>query len=77
MDTTLDTLKALQEQRERNAALSPDELNAASEDGAKAVAEAMARGEKVFLMDDGTLNEFQNAYAIGWNSEWAKITTKR
>lgn len=68
MDTTQNTFKALQAQRKRNAALSGDELEEARKEGAKALIEAVKRGEPFFLMDEYSSNDLQNAYATGWNT---------
>jgi hypothetical protein len=76
MDTTMQTLKAFQAQREHNEALSEVEINAAYDEGIKGLADAIKRGEQIFVMDEGAPNELQNAYARGWNTAWFVASKK-
>jgi len=76
MSTTLDALEALKSQQAHNAAYSEIELAVARADGADALTAAMGRGETIMLMDEASANYLQNAYAIGWNTEWADIQYK-
>lgn len=76
MDITLDLAKAVQAQQERNSAYTQAELKAACAEGAQALVDAKARGETILLMDEASANVLYNAYAVGWNSEWAKAHTQ-
>lgn len=76
MGTTLDTLKAMQTQQAHNDAYTDAELDAARAEGAQAVSDAMARGDTIFLMDEASTNDLFSAYAVGWNSGWAKACSK-
>ena len=75
MDTTLNTLKALQGQQSRNDALTETKLDAACAEGTAAAKIAVTKSESLFLMDEVTLDRRANAYAVGWNAELAKART--
>lgn len=77
MDTTLDALRILAELQAQNEVLTDADLDAAIKEGAEAAAAAVARGEKIFLMDEGSFDHRQNAYAVGWNSHYGTEANRR
>jgi nucleoid DNA-binding protein len=70
METTLDALQIFTDLQARNEAFTDADLDAAIKEGAEAAAAAVARGERIFLMDEGSFDRRQNAYAMGWNSHY-------
>lgn len=77
MDTTMDTHNAMRAQQARNDALTAADLEAATKEGAEAAASAIARGENVWLMGEASFDERQNAYAMGWNSQYGSEENQR
>ena len=77
MDTTMETAKAIQEQQARNDALTDAQMEEASKQGSQAAAAAIERGENIFLMDEASLDHLQNAYAMGWNSQYGTEANQR
>jgi len=77
MDTTISTLTAMQELQARNDALTEADLEAAAAEGSEAAAAAIQRGECIWLMDEASLDERQNAYAMGWNSQYGTEENQR
>ena len=70
MDTTLATLQLFADLQAQDEMLTDADLDAAVKEGGEAAAAAVARGEKIFLMDEGSFDRRQNAYAMGWNSHY-------
>lgn len=51
--------------------LNAAQLKALKKDGAAALSAAMERGDTIFSMDENTSDLGFNAFAVGWNAEWA------
>ncbi|MCC7684741.1 hypothetical protein IGS60_27585 [Janthinobacterium sp. FW305-128] len=52
------------------------QLRVFKQEGAAALNAAMQRGDTIFSMDENTSDLSFNAFAAGWNAEWAKVRIK-
>jgi len=73
----METAKAMLDLKARNAAYTEADLNAALKRGAAAAAANLAAGQKLYMEDEGSLDRLQNAYAMGWNSQYGTEENKR
>lgn len=70
-------MRAMLDLQARNAAYTEVDLDAAIKRGAAKAAANIAAGEKLYLEDEGSLDRLQNAYAMGWNSQYGTEENQR
>jgi len=61
----------------KNDAYTEAELDAAVKRGSAAAAENIAAGQKLYMEDESSLDRLQNAYAMGWNSQYGSEENQR